>query len=191
MYSDQLCIRNKLPEFKHLPDMIFLVESWYHPENISMKLNYIVIFFSCMTWRGKIIQMTSEKMDIFNCDELNDSTRNVKECHFLLVEKGENPKISTTSLYRKGNFTEKNYRNLLMVLNKVVDIQNEVIMMGDFNFPSISWMTHSTSLSENSEEQQFLDSPRNNFNVTHQRNQQRQRQPYTKYFRSYCITNDD
>ena len=73
-------IRNKLPEFKHMveyekPDMIFLVETWCQPNNMERKDNTDNV-------RGGILMYFHKSLDVFNCDELNNFSRNV-ECHFM------------------------------------------------------------------------------------------------------------
>ena len=57
--------------------------------------------------RGGILMYFHKSLDIFNCDELNDFSRNVKECHFMWVKKEDGPKILAGCVYRKGNSRNK------------------------------------------------------------------------------------
>ena len=61
-------------------------------------------------------------------------------------------KLIVGCIYRSPHSTKENNEKLCQLLQEVSDMPcNQIMIMGDFNFPNINWKTISTYESENSD----------------------------------------
>ena len=169
VYTNARSVNKKMHELKVLasdlsPEIIVLTETW---TNLSITNEYLQIPGYTIVARsdrndtnagrgGGILVWTKSNMIAFQ--KANSLGFN-QLCEVQVEVRQGNP-LSIYAIYRSPNSVEANDEKLINFLSTV---RHPSIIVGDFNFPGISWET-STS---NSEGQSFLEAVQENFLIQH------------------------
>ena len=169
VYTNARSVNKKMHELKVLasdlsPEIIVLTETW---TNLSITNEYLQIPGYTIVARsdrndtnagrgGGILIWAKSNMIAFQ--KANSLGFN-QLCEVQVEVRQGNP-LSIYAIYRSPNSVEANDEKLINFLSTV---RHPSIIVGDFNFPGISWET-STS---NSEGQSFLEAVQENFLIQH------------------------
>ena len=169
LYTNARSINKKINELRIMtcdlkPDIIAITETW---TNQSITNDYLKILNYSLVARsdradtnegrgGGILIYAKSNLNVYH--QPNDSDFN-QLCEVQVKDRQGNP-ISIYIVYRSPNSSEANNEKLANVLHTV---KHPSLLVGDFNFPGISWET----LSSNKEGQSFLDAVQENFLIQH------------------------
>ena len=125
------------------PDpVIFNIDGYQmHHQNVSSKGRGIIIY---------VHQSIQDTLDI-------DAETVFSEYKLLSIKIDKNTDFLVAAIYRSDSGTKENNENLPKLLKEINEMkQSHKLILGDFNYKEIDWETWSTSKSETSDEQSFI-----------------------------------
>ena len=96
------------------------------------------------------------------CTNLNNSAFN--ESCWCILRLNSNEQILIGGIYRSPNCSAINSKKLLELINTAVNLKYDyTVLVGDFNYPNISWKDWTTPYNHTHQEFQFIECLRDNF----------------------------
>ena len=117
---------------------------------------------------------------------------NFLESAWCVIRVGKNDKLLLGGIYRSSSGTDENNDNLLHLLNFVMTLNCKYVMvLGDFNYPEISWDNWSTNRNATHNSFKFLECLRDNYLFQLIEKPTRVREGQTRNVLDLAITNKD
>ena len=139
--------------------------------------------------RGVILYIRN---DIISYPCLEVENINFLESAWCVIRVGKNDKLLLGGIYRSSSGTDENNDNLLHLLNFVMTLNCKYVMvLGDFNYPEISWDNWSTNRNATHNSFKFLECLRDNYLFQLIEKPTRVREGQTHNVLDLAITNKD
>ena len=107
------------------------------------------------------------------CDALSNT--NFQEALFVDCKISEKDTFTIGIVYRSPNSTSENSEKLNSLLQKAVNVCKNLVIVGDFNYPEISWESETCHTRPDHEAAKFLKNCKDSFLSQHQREPTRYR----------------
>ena len=151
------------------PDVLVITEIF--PKNIlSTKISQVELNLEGYYFYGSEVKDNSRGVIIYiRNDIISYPCSEVDDIHFLesawcVIKVGKNDRLLLGGIYRSSSGTDENNENLLQLLNFVMSLNCKYVMvLGDFNYPEISWDTWNTNRNVNHNSFKFLECLRDNY----------------------------
>ena len=165
LYTNADQLPNKLTELRtrtdiEKPHIIVVTEvnnkhSKANPDPVIFNLDGYQMHTTNVSSKGRgIIIYTHQSIP----NTLNISAKTeFSEYKLISIKVDKNIDFLVAAIYRSDSGTKENNENLLKLLKEISGMrQSHKLIIGDFNYKEIDWESWSTSKSENSEEQAFI-----------------------------------
>ena len=138
------------------PDVLVITEIF--PKNIlSTKISHVELNLEGYYFYGIEVKDNSRGVNIYIRNDIVSygPCSEVEAIHFLesawcVIKVGKNDRLLLGGIYRSSSGTDENNENLLQLLNFVMSLNCKYDMvLGDFNYPEISWDTWNTNRNAN------------------------------------------
>ena len=135
-------VNNKVNHKVNPDPVIFNIDGYQmHQQNVSSK------------GRGIIIYTHQSIKKIINISAKTEFSENI----LISIKIDKNTEFLVGAIYRSDSGTNENNENLLNLLKEINEMkQSHKLIVGDFNYKDIDWESWSTTKSENSDEQRFI-----------------------------------
>ena len=179
------------------PDVIGITESWC---NETIKDSEVAIE-GFNTFRldkgtptgtgGGVILYIRNSLTAVACHQLNEME--MESSVWCVVQLEDNERLLLGLCYRSPNSSEDNNRKLREQITSIKRVERitHVLVMGDFNFSEIDWVTSTVNADENSEPQKFYDTIQDEFLAQHVEKPTRHRQGQRPSLLDLVITSDE
>ena len=153
-----------------------------------------------MSKRGILIYVNKRGILIYVNSCLNSSqldlVQEFDEYLFIKIKHNSGSNLVLGAFYRSPGSAPNNDQNLLKLINSLTAIkQDKILLIGDFNFPSIDWSNNNNfvgnNLSINSAAYKFISCLKDNYLTQHVHFPTRARGSQTPHTLDLVITNDD
>ena len=143
-YTNANSLKNKRSELEGKinetrPDIIGVTEVWMKEAYVIQGYHPPIRHDRAEDHKGGgVLILVKEELEMVECTELNESP--FEESVWCLVNLGKTKKVLIGNCYRSPNSTPQNNGHMFELLQKVRTVRaNSLLIMGDFNFPSIKW----------------------------------------------------